>query len=84
MVTVLLRHSSFVCELLYVILLQHLHPAAVHFPIALFLLGSGLALVQIYRPRAFDLILTAWLLLGLGWAGGLVAVLTGLKSAPPS
>ena len=37
------------------ILLQHLHPAAVHFPIALLLVGSVLALVQMYRPQSFDL-----------------------------
>ena len=46
-----------------------------------------LALVQIYRPLTFDLTVTAWLLLGLGWLGGLAAVLTGLlaqTNLPPA
>lgn len=59
-------------------ILTHLHPATVHFPIALLLLGSLLALVHLFRRPAVDLRLTVWLLLGLGWLGGAVAVLTGL------
>lgn len=59
-------------------ILTHLHPATVHFPIALLLLGSLLALVHPFRRPAADLRLTIWLLLGLGWLGGAVAVLTGL------
>ena len=59
-------------------ILTHLHPATVHFPIALLLLGSLLALVHLFRRPAADLRLTVWLLLGLGWLGGAVAVLTGL------
>ena len=59
-------------------ILTHLHPATVHFPIALLLLGSLLALVHLFRRPRADLRLTVWLLLGLGWLGGAVAVLTGL------
>ena len=59
-------------------LLTHLHPATVHFPIALLLLGSVLTLVHLWRRTRFDLKLTIWLLLVLGWIGGGVAVLTGL------
>ena len=59
-------------------ILTHLHPATVHFPIALLLLGSLLALLHLFRRPAVDLRLTVWLLLGLGWLGGAVAVLTGL------
>lgn len=59
-------------------LLDHLHPATVHFPIALLLLASLLTLVHLFRRPAIDLRLTIWLLLGLGWLGGGVAVLTGL------
>ncbi len=59
-------------------ILTHLHPATVHFPIALLLLGSLLTLLHLFRRPAVDLRLTIWLLLGLGWLGGAVAVLTGL------
>ena len=59
-------------------ILDHLHPATVHFPIALLLVGSLLALIHLFRRPAVDLRLTIWLLLGLGWLGGAVAVLTGL------
>ncbi len=60
------------------LLLTHLHPATVHFPIALLLVGSFLALVQMFRPVRVDLHGTSWLLLGLGWVSALAAVLTGL------
>lgn len=59
-------------------LLQHLHPSTVHFPIALLLLGSVLVIMHLLRPAPLDLKPTIWLLLGLGWIGGVVAVLTGL------
>jgi uncharacterized membrane protein len=58
--------------------LQHLHPATVHFPIALLLLGSALMLLHLWRRPPIDLKLTIWLLIELGWLGGGVAVLTGL------
>lgn len=59
-------------------LLTHPHPATVHFPIALLLLGSALTLLHLLRQMSVDLKTTIWLLLGLGWVGGAVAVLTGL------
>ncbi len=59
-------------------LLDHLHPALVHFPIALLLLGSGLAVLQLYGWTRIDLRTTVWVLIGLGWLGGLAAVLSGL------
>ncbi len=65
---------------------QHLHPATIHFPIALLLLGSVLAIYYIWRPDMVQLRWTAWLLLALGWVGGVAAVLTGLfaqSNLPP-
>ncbi|HAJ38758.1 MAG TPA: hypothetical protein DCL15_24085 [Chloroflexi bacterium] len=59
-------------------LLTHLHPATVHFPIALLLLGSLLTCVHLLRRPRLDLKPTIWLLLGLGWGSGAIAVLTGL------
>lgn len=58
--------------------LTHLHPATVHFPIALLLLGSLLTGVHLLRPTPFDLKPTIWLLLTLGWISGAFSVLTGL------
>ena len=60
------------------LLLTHLHPATVHFPIVLLLVGSCLALIQMFRPVHIDLHWTSWLLLGLGWVSAVAAVLTGL------
>ena len=68
-------------------LLTHLHPAIVHFPIALLLLGSVTGLVHLYRPSAFmqhiDLRRTTWFLLGLGWIAVVPAVLSGLLAQSP-
>jgi uncharacterized membrane protein len=67
-------------------LLQHLHPATIHFPIALLLLGSVLALYYLWRPGLVQVRWAAWLLLALGWVGGMAAVLTGLfaqSNLPP-
>lgn len=68
-------------------LLTHLHPATVHFPIALLLLGSLLTCVHLLRRPLFDLKPTIWLLIALGWVSGAVAVLTGLlaqANLPPN
>lgn len=51
-----------------------LHPAVVHFPIALLLLGAPLAVAAVFLPRLA--VLTAAVLL-LGAAGAAVAVATG-------
>ena len=68
-------------------LLTHLHPAIIHFPIALLLLGSAMALVHLYHlagpnPR-IDLRRTAWFLIGLGWIAIIPAVLSGLLAQSP-
>lgn len=55
-----------------------LHPATVHFPIALLLVGSVAALLYVWwQPRLEFRVLTWWLL-ALGWVGAAVASLTGL------
>jgi uncharacterized membrane protein len=68
-------------------LLIHLHPSIVHFPIALLLLGSVVALAHLYGSHLYgfakavawiDLRKTAWFLLGLGWLATLPAILSGL------
>lgn len=56
----------------------HLHPASVHFPIALLLIASSAGLLYIYwRPHLLLLSLTWWPML-LGWIGGGLAILSGL------
>ena len=66
--------------------LSLLHPAIVHFPIALLLVGSGGALVYIYVRQRPDLLAFAWWSLILGWIGTGAAVLSGLvaqRGLPP-
>ena len=55
-----------------------LHPATVHFPIALLLVGSLAGLLYLWWQPRPDLRLLTWWLLGLGWIGAGVAALTGL------
>ena len=55
-----------------------LHPAVVHFPIALLLLGSATALLYMFGLRRTELVFCTWWLLLLGWIGALVAILSGL------
>ncbi|MEZ4673657.1 MAG: DUF2231 domain-containing protein [Caldilineaceae bacterium] len=56
----------------------NLHPASVHFPIALLLLGAVAGLLHLYwRPQPTLQTLTWWPLL-LGWLSNGVAILTGL------
>jgi uncharacterized membrane protein len=63
-------------------LLTHLHPAIVHFPIALLLLGSAVALAHLYHlggPNSrIDMRRTAWFLISLGWLATIPAILSGL------
>lgn len=65
--------------------LAPLHPRLVHFPIALLVTGSVLALAYMLRWQRPTLATTAWLLILLGWISVFFAVLTGLidrNSAP--
>jgi uncharacterized membrane protein len=58
--------------------LVHLHPATVHFPIALLLVASGAGLLHLlWRPLPWLRVLT-WATMALGWLGAAVAILTGL------
>lgn len=59
-------------------MLTTLHPAVVHFPIALLLLGSACALVYLYGPRRPELLILTWVPLFLGWLATGAAILTGL------
>ena len=57
-----------------------LHPAIVHFPIALLLLGAPLAIVSVF-VRNWHLPVLAALVLALGATGAVVATVTGGKAA---
>lgn len=57
-----------------------LHPAVVHFPIALLLLNTALTLHYLRRPDPFTE-RAAYLMLLVGWWGALAATLTGTASA---
>ena len=62
-----------------------LHPRLVHFPIALLVTGSVLALAYMLRWRRPTLASVTWVLILLGWISVFVAVITGLidrNSAP--
>ena len=61
----------------------NIHPATVHFPIALLLLGAIAGLLHLYwRPHMTLRILTWWPLL-LGWLSNGVAIFTGLLAQSP-
>ncbi|MCC6455488.1 MAG: DUF2231 domain-containing protein [Caldilineaceae bacterium] len=55
-----------------------LHPATVHFPIALLLVGSLAGLLYLWWKQRPELRILTWWLLMLGWIGAGVAALTGL------
>src|SRR5690606_2641438 len=55
-----------------------LHPATVHFPIALLLVGSVAGLLYLWWQQRAELRVLAWWLLARGWVGAGVAALTGL------
>ena len=57
-----------------------LHPAVVHFPIVLLLLGAPLAVVAVF-VRSWNLPVLAAVVLGLGAAGALMATWTGGQAA---
>ena len=59
-------------------LLTHLHPAIVHFPIALLLVASASGLIYLFVwPRA-ELRLFTWVTMLLGWLGCAAAIASGL------
>ena len=60
------------------LILIKLHPASVHFPIALLLLASLCGLLYIHWKRQPLLLTLFWPLIFLGWIGAMVACLTGL------
>lgn len=55
-----------------------LHPATVHFPIALLLVGSLAGLLYLWWQQRPEFRVLTWWLLVLGWIGAGVAALTGL------
>ncbi len=55
-----------------------LHPATVHFPIALLMLASMAGLLYVYWQPHSSLLLLTWWPLRLGWIGVAIAILTGL------
>ncbi len=59
-------------------LLAPLHPRFVHFPIALLLAGSVIALVYMLARQRPALATFAWISLALGWIALFPVVLTGL------
>lgn len=63
-----------------------LHPATVHFPIALLLVGSLAGLVYLWWQKWDELRTLTWWTLFLGWIGAGVAAFTGVLaqgSLPP-
>ncbi len=68
-------------------LLTQLHPATVHFPIALLSLASSAGLLYLYWQARPALVVLTWWPMFLGWLGATVAILTGLlaqSGLPPT
>ena len=59
-------------------LFNHLHPAIVHFPIALLLVASGAGLIYLFAWQRAELRLATWGSALLGWLACAAAVATGL------
>lgn len=55
-----------------------LHPATVHFPIALLSLASVCGLLYIYWQQRKELVVLTWWPMIIGWLGGAVGIGTGL------
>ena len=56
----------------------NLHPAVVHFPIALLILGSLSGILYLYWRSLPQLHTLMWWPLFIGWIGTTIAILTGL------
>ncbi len=68
------------------LLLNHFHPAVVHFPIAFLLAGSGAGLLYLFWRPVRELRVFTWWMLIAGWIACAVAVLSGLlaqRNLPP-
>lgn len=65
--------------------LAHLHPAIVHFPIALLIVSSAAGIVYLHWRQQPNLRVIVWSSMALGWVACLAAVLSGLvaQSALP-
>ncbi len=66
---------------------SHLHPATVHFPIALLSLASIAGLLYLYWQARPTLVVLTWWPMFLGWLGATLAILTGLlaqSGLPPT
>ncbi len=75
------------CYTLSVLNLFNLHPAVVHFPIALLLLASAAGCLYLVALQRTELRILTWWPMLLGWLGGIAAVLTGLlaqSGLPPA
>ncbi len=55
-----------------------LHAMVVHFPVALLSTGTVVALLYLMGWRRSEMATLAWWLLGLGWVGNGLAILSGL------
>jgi len=66
--------------------LFNLHPATVHFPIALLMIASISGLLYLFWHPKLELRDSTWWTMAVGWLGALLATLTGLldqASLPP-
>ena len=61
-------------------MLRVLHPALIHFPLALLLTGIGLTALHLRRPDPF-IERSAYGALMLGWWGTVIGIVTGLIAA---
>ncbi len=59
-------------------LLTHLHPAIVHFPIALLLVASAYGLIYLFVWQRAELRLCTWVMMLLGWLACAAAIVSGL------
>jgi uncharacterized membrane protein len=68
-------------------LTAHLHPATVHFPIALLIVASAAGLLYLYWRRLPPLLILTWWTMNAGWVAVGAGILTGLlaqSGLPPA